>query len=162
LWGGGVLVLGGYMLGEHTAPLQEQAVERQLEPQDHWQAEHYLATGCPCSRQVADDLIENPPLHGLQHVYVLGEDAKLVSRLQEAGYQVTTLISEAQLKEHGVVGGPWLRVYEPSGELAYSGGYAPVRPTIITPAHASELIDRIIDGSVDKALPAYGCAASGL
>ncbi|MDP0498574.1 MAG: hypothetical protein Q7P63_00605 [Verrucomicrobiota bacterium JB022] len=159
-WGVGVLAAGGYYLGTHTAPLREQG-SPSVSIQEHWRVQHFLTAGCPCSAQVTKDLLATPPAEP-QEVYLLGQDDALQQALAEHGYRVTVLDHVQATEQFGIAGGPWLRVYTPNAELAYSGGYAMQRPTKLTPTRPQELVAEIMAGEQSSTLPAYGCAASGL
>jgi len=163
LWFGLTTVLCAWMVAQHEISMPEARLDKQLGARGSFLARHYLGVDCPCAQSIIDGLVARRARGApwSEEVFLLGQDAGLQARLREAGFPVTVLEGDEQLRAHGVEGAPWLALYAPSGALCYSGGYARTRPGVTgTVMQDLAIMDEVVQGRNVATLPAYGCAAS--
>lgn len=162
-WFGFTTVLCAWMVAQHEITMPVPKLSKDLGVRSGFLARHYLGVDCPCAQSIIDGLVERLPRGGpwTEEVFLLGRDTELEGRLSKAGFPVTVLENDEQLRAHGVEGAPWLALYAPSGSLCYSGGYARTRPGVTgTVMEDLVIMDEVVRGQNVTALPAYGCAAS--
>ncbi len=124
-----------------------------------WMGVHVLYTECRCSQRVFDHLFSSArPDDVKEKVILVGKDDKIEARARKSGFDVV-VVSPVQLKEQfSLESAPLLLVVEPSGAIAYSGGYTQRKqgPDIRDVA----IITSLMQNHAPRELPLYGCGTS--
>ena len=150
----------GHILPLPVRPVRPLAVDPKS-TDGRWLAEHILVAGCPCSAFVANYLAARGAQNGLdEQVWVVGGTADWEPALKKSGFTVQHHDAEQLAAQLGIQGGPWLRLISPEGVAAYSGGYAPRRPSSSSDVCDLTLWQTVSHGQTVKPYPAFGCAAS--
>jgi hypothetical protein len=170
LWGVATAVPLATLMAAHDLPLPAASIQPMaalaMPQQGDWRVIHVLADGCPCSGSVADALIERKSAAGaLELAVVEPVSAKptgksLALRMKAGGFAVSDALPADVARQLHIEGGPWLVIVRPDGQVAYSGGYASVRPRQGTPLSDQTILKRLQQGEAVDPLPAYGCATS--
>ena len=157
-WLCAVLILGAALTALHSVALPAPALgPGQTGP---WRALHVLADDCECSSSVAGQLVMRRALTGWQEdVVIIGKAPVADEALKSAGFAVRHLTAE-QAEREGFQGAPWLVLRDPAGRVAYSGGYAAVRPTPGRKLEDGAIMAAVRSGRSVAPLPAFGCATS--
>jgi hypothetical protein len=148
-------------MAQHLVPLPAApGADRAAAPAP--QAVHVLGGDCGCSAAIARDLLARGPRPAWREsVVLLGTEAGLREDLERAGFAARTADPEEVAREQGIAGAPWLVLHFPDGRVAYSGGYARLRPGL--PGYEnleSDLMAAVARGEQPAGLRAYGCATS--
>jgi hypothetical protein len=137
----------------HAVPLQGVGISLSLPPAPEWRAVHVLVDGCACSRNVADYLRRRGPVPGwVEEIWVLGgpqPDAIPGFTLHHP--------DEAAIQTAGIVGGPRLLIFSPSGRLLWNGGYAPRKPRATSPMADLPVMESVRRGEPGPEIPVFGC-----
>jgi len=124
-----------------------------------WRMVHVLYSECPCSRRILDGMLReprDPEVH--ETVLVVGEDQELPGQLRAAGFGVLHTTREELAERWHIESAPLLLILDPSGELAYLGGYTE-RKQGLAVKHRDYLQRLQTDDDVES-LPVYGCGVS--
>lgn len=159
LWGLAVTLPSVALLAHHLASIPSASVAAQT-GSGTWELSHFLGDDCGCSSSIADRLLERGPVAGTkERVRFIGSANVLTQALQQRGFSVEC-VSAAEAEGRGVLGAPWLLIYEPEGNVAYSGGYAEIRPRAGVPSQDLAILSDLKRHQAVVALPAFGCATS--
>lgn len=93
-------------------------------------------------------------------VLLLDGASELEPVVRAVGFAAETVSANEVERRWGIVGGPWLLMLNPAGEIVYSGGYAPVRAHDGVRFQDIAIWERLRDGGEVTPLPAFGCAAT--
>lgn len=160
-WCGATAWLGAWTVAQHVVPLPA-AHPSALGAANRPRATHVLGADCGCSAAIGRDLAQRGPRVGWQEeVWLLNADDELAAALRRAGFAVHSREAETVARDQGIQGAPWLLLHAPDGTVAYSGGYARLRPGL--PGYEnleSDLMAAVATGAQPEALRAYGCATS--
>ena len=136
VWIAAVLCLGGALASYHqpfVSPSDDILSLSRLPQTGQMSALHIVSGGCRCSQAVMKHLLQRRPMAQVSEEVViidgdspyLPETNALLAHLQNSGFLVTHLFSNAippALSLHGV---PLLVVVSASRAIAYKGGYGP-------------------------------------
>lgn len=153
LWAAVLVAQIGTWSTAHAVPLQSRDIAITLPAAPQWRAVHVLVDGCECSRAVAEYLRHRGPQPGWQEeIWILGA----ASSDPIAGFAITTPSAEA-IQAAGLVGGPRLLLFSPTGRLEWTGGYGPRKPR-----EAESMLDLPVmlaasRGETPVTVPVYGC-----
>lgn len=169
-WGAVMVTVCAYMLGGHlvtlpsptpTSPRLTAAVaERRPEAAaPGWTALHVLYGDCGCSRRVIRHLAERKPTAlAHEHVVLVDPEDGDVERLERAGFPVEVMAVDALGPRLDVAAVPLYVLAEPTGELAYVGGYTDRKrgPDI----EDLDILAELRAGQPVPSLPLFGCATN--
>jgi hypothetical protein len=148
-------------MGLHSAALPQTRAGAASFPNGSWQMVHVLLGDCGCSRIVADHLANRGPLGDAnEQIWIVGDASKMRDNLIAHRFYVRSIDAADLASQYGINGGPWLLVIDPSGAIAYSGGYSPHPIQHDSDPQERQILDQIRAGQHVKAFPAFGCAAS--
>jgi hypothetical protein len=154
VWAAVLVVQVGSWSAVHSVPLQGRDIAISLPPAAEWRAVHVLVDGCNCSRTVSSYLIARGPHCGWdEQVWVLGGAPFSAPN----GFSQRHL-SSSEAAERGLVGGPRLLLFSPSGRLVWSGGYGPARPRSSAQGLDLQIMSAARAGLPMAAVPVFGCA----
>ena len=154
-------VFCAWTVAQHLIPLPAARPGEQA-PANAPLAWYVLGSDCGCSASVADDLVKRGPQRTWrEQVWLVGDEPEIEARLRQAGFTVDRIAPEELARTHRIHGAPWLALFDSSGQLAYSGGYARIRPGLPGAFNVSaDLMTAVAAGQPVESLPAYGCATS--
>jgi len=122
-----------------------------------WHAIHTLMGGCECSRDVGQYLVSRGRSSEYESETVLLVDADYSEgeRYQQAGFRTEFISGETLVRTWGVQAAPSLVVLNPSGKIAYTGGYyeRSARVAVLD----LPVLRRLKRGDTVKPLPLFGC-----
>jgi len=165
------LVCGTY-LGSHLVALPQPeaqdpqlvaavTAQRGLDGIGEWMVVHALYGECPCSRKIADTLLDpsRPRPEGVAETMLLvGADEELRLRASEGGFAVVTVPMDRLKTDWGIAAAPLMVVADPTDRIRYVGGYTSRKQgpdvrdlAILTDLQANTEV---------AALPLFGCAVS--
>ncbi len=161
LWFAVTSVFGAWTMAQHLIPLPAARPAEQA-PANAPLAWYVLGSDCGCSASVADDLVARGPQRSWrEQVWLVGAEPEIEASLRRAGFTVDHIAPEELARSHRIHGAPWLALFDASGHLAYSGGYARTRPGLPGAFNVSgDLMAAVAAGRPVESLPAYGCATS--
>jgi len=141
--------------------LEALAEHRGLDSVGRWMVVHALYGECPCSRKIADTLLDpaRPRPEGIHETFLLvGADEDLRIRAEAAGFEVVEVGMEELRPEWGISGAPLMVVADPVDRVRYVGGYTSRKqgPDVRDLA----IIASLRADSDVEALPLFGCAVS--
>lgn len=159
LWSLAVTLPSVALLAHHLASIPNAAVAAKT-GSGIWELSHFLGDDCGCSSSIADSLLQRGPQTGVkERVTFIGTPNVLTRELQQRGFAVEC-VAAAEAETRGVLGAPWLLIYEPEGMVAYSGGYAEIRPRAGVASMDLSILSDLKRLQTVRALPAFGCATS--
>lgn len=172
LWALALCAVCGTYLGSHLVALPQPetrdprllaAVAAHREPgaEPRWAVYHALYGECPCSRKIADTLMDPDrprPADLDETVLLVGADAALKQRVLAAGFAVEELTMEELSPKWGIAAAPLMVVADPAGEVRYVGGYTSRKqgPDVRDLA----ILEDLRSDAAVVALPLFGCAVS--
>jgi len=160
-WFGATAWLGAWTVAQHVVPLPTAHPTARAADQRP-RATHVLGADCGCSAAIGRDLAQRGPRPGWQEeVWLLSSEETLAADLRRAGFSVQARDADAVARDQGIQGAPWLVLHTADGAVAYSGGYARLRPGL--PGYENleaDLMAAVAAGAQPESLRAYGCATS--
>jgi len=120
---------------------------------------HVMYAACSCSKNIIEHLEARGARRDVtEHVVLVGQDAMLARRVTRAGYQLHNIEPLELKRQYGLEAAPLLIIDEPSGAIAYIGGYTTHKQGLDIRDNA--LIDAALAQSRSYELPVLGCAVS--
>lgn len=119
-----------------------------------WGMIHILAMECGCSEIIAEYLLKRKPIMPNEKIMFLGTTNKIAKQLKQVGFQI---IESKQLDGY-IEGVPQLIVFNPDGDIKYSGGYAPKMITPLTKIQDQFIFNSIKNKKNNPQLAVMGCA----
>jgi hypothetical protein len=165
LWFVGISVPLAMLAIQHNLPFVVRAVNvtgregTTLSPADRPTILHVLAADCDCSKAVAEGLARRGADDAeREQVWIVGGASELRRRLEQARYVVREISAKEAHDALGVVGAPFLLVYERDGaSVKYAGGYSPHRPEDAGDIEVESIVRAVRSGQPTSPYPAYGC-----
>lgn len=165
-WALGGIVLGAVLLAPHVAglPLPSEGDPRltaaMSEPAPgSWLVEHFVLTGCDCSRRIVETLRARPPHAGVaERVVLIGRADGDDPVLRALGYAVEAVTPGELRGRFGLEAAPVFAVRDPMGAVRHVGGYTSHRrgPAL----QDRDVLAALLGGGDSAALPVFGCATS--
>jgi hypothetical protein len=126
-----------------------------------WLGVHVLYGECPCSRKIAEVLLDpaRPRPQALTETLVLvGADPALEARAAAAGFAVDVVSPEDLEARWGVQAAPLLVLADPADQVRYVGGYTARKqgPDV----QDIEILTQLRADAPVAPLPLFGCAVS--
>lgn len=175
-WAGVMLLMGTSLMSGHwvtmphpelsdskwTGQIQEQIRQSSTSKSEslrQWNTLHVLYANCPCSMQVANEILSGPPEADVKETIVLvGNDADLEKRAQSLGFQFESLTQEGLKLKYGLEAAPCLLITTREYRPCYIGGYTSRKRG---PDNQYKTIIRALkNGQVVDSYPIFGCAIS--
>ncbi len=139
-----------HALGEHREETQEPT----------WMMTHVFLSTCPCSKRLADYLVDKArPSHVEEHIILIGDDPQWRKQATAKGFKVHVVTHEELDQHYHIKAAPLLIIMDENDKIMYSGGYTS-RKQGLDIQDISILSQLQTDDSAMHALPLFGCAVS--
>jgi len=148
----------GLLMAKHLVPIPPGAAMPATDTKGHWTVVHFLVQVCACSDMLSKRLLTEEVAEGIeQRLILIGEVDGDLGGWTKSGFELE-VVSAAQAREiYGIRGGPRLVIFDPAGQVAYSGGYNMRLPAVEREFLHPEIIEMTMKGELEKAYPVYGC-----
>lgn len=168
VWFALMVVGGADLLGLHLVSLPgssmssaafSSAVGRLPFAAPGWHMVHIVYDDCRCSESVLDHLVARGVVADAETVVRIGTHPVAgVDRIRARGFTVLDLTPREAEDTLGVVGAPMLVVVQPTGAVAYAGGYTRTKQAALKADLAIYRSSRA--GIAVTPLPVLGCAVN--